>query len=238
MPKPVLVAVLVCALTGPLAAQNAAQATDPPAIVAQGEAVVREAPDVAWVQIAVEARGAKPEDARGRAGDAMTSVMTALKSHVPAQAVKTSIFTVQPEMDYSAGGPRLRDYVARNQIEVRVDDLDKLTAIMDATVASGATSISGLRFDVKRRPQAEREALTLAVQDGVARANAIAAGAGRTAGPILRLQEQRMSGQGIRFTGLGQAGGGGGGRGGGAETPITPGEIEIRAVVVLTVAIR
>ena len=78
----------------------------------------------------------------------------------------------------------------------------------------------------------------MAVQDGVGAANGIAAGAGRTAGPILRLQEQRMSGQGIRFTGLGQAGGGGGGRGGGAETPITPGEIEIRAVVVLTVAIR
>lgn len=237
MPKPAIVAVLMCVLTGPLAAQSPTQTVDPPAIVAQGEAVVREAPDVAWVQIAVEARGAKPEEARGRAGDAMTSVMTALKAHAPAQAIKTSTFTVQPEMDYSNGGPRLRDYVARNQIEVRVDDLDKLTPIMDASVGSGATSISGLRFDVKRRPQAEREALSLAVQDGMARANAIAAGAGRTAGAIIRLQEQRVSGQGIRFAGLAQ-GGGGGGRGGGAETPITPGEIEIRAVVVLTVAIR
>ena len=238
MTKPVLVAVLVCALAGPLAAQNPPQSTDPPSIVAQGEAVVKEAPDVAWVQIAVEARGAKPEDARGKAADAMTSVMNALKTHVPAQAVKTATFTVQPEMDYSSGGPRLRDYVARNQLEVRVDDLEKLTAIMDATVASGATSISGLRFDVKRRPQAEREALTLAVQDGMARANAIAAGAGRTAGALIRMQEQRVSGQGIRFGAMGGAGGGGGRGGAAPETPVTPGEIEIRAIVVLTVAIR
>src|SRR5262245_38140587 len=113
MPKPVLISVLVCAMAGPLAAQTPAQTPDPPSIVAQGEAVVKEAPDVAWVQIAVEARGAKPEDARGKAGDAMTSVMNALKSHVPAQAIKTATFTVQPEMDYSGGGPRLRDYVAR-----------------------------------------------------------------------------------------------------------------------------
>ena len=218
----------------------ASQAPVPPenVIVAQGEAVMKQAPDVAWVTVAVEARGGRPEEARERAATATTSVLAALKTHVPATAIKTSGFSVVPEMDYRSG-PQVKGYVARNQLEVQVDNLDKLPQVMDASVSSGATTVSGLRFDVKTRPQVEREALRLAVQDGMARAEAIAKGAGRTLGPIMRMQEQRMTGQGIRFSGLSQTAGAGGGRGGAAEsTPVTPGEIEIRAIVVLTVGIR
>ena len=43
-----------------------AQSSEPPVIVAQGDATIRQAPDVAWVQIGVEARGNKPEEARQR----------------------------------------------------------------------------------------------------------------------------------------------------------------------------
>jgi uncharacterized protein YggE len=132
----------------------------------------------------------------------------------------------------------VKDYVARNQVEVRVDDLQKLAGVIDVSVGSGATSISSLRFDVKARAQLEREALRLAVEDGMERARAIASGAGRALGALVRLTEQRQSSQGIVF----RPAGGGGGRAGGAafatETPIAPGEIEIRAVVTLTVALK
>jgi uncharacterized protein len=212
---------------------------DGPVVVAQGEAVVRQAPDVAWVQVSVEARGIRPEEARERAATAMTAVMGTLKQHVPPTAIRTSGYSIVPEMEYTQGASRLKGYIARNQLEVLVDDLAKLTSVMDASVTSGATSISSLRFDVKARPQIERDALRLAVQDAMARAQAIAAGASRTLGPIVRVQEQRVTGQGVRLTGF--AGGGGGGRGGQAveaSTPLNPGEIEIRAVVTLTVTLR
>ena len=84
----------------------------------------------------------------------------------------------------------MRGYIVRNQIEVRVDDLDKLGAVIDAAGASGATSIAGLRFDLKDRAVVERDALRLAVEDAMARARAIAAGAKATLGPILRIEEQ------------------------------------------------
>jgi uncharacterized protein YggE len=216
--------------------QNQAEAS---VVVAQGEAVVRQAPDVAWVQVAVEARGLRPEEARERAATAMTSVLGALKQHVPATAIRTSGYSIVPEMEYVQGSSRLKGYIARNQLEVNVEDLLKLTSVMDASVTSGATSIASLRFDVKARPQIERDALRLAVQDGMARAQAIAAGASRTLGAIVRLQEQRVTGQGVRLTTF--AGGGGGGRGGQTaetSTPVNPGEIEIRAVVTLTVSLR
>ena len=74
-------------------------------------------------------------------------------------------------------GANERGYIARNQIDVRVDDLDRLGPAIDAAGASGATSMAGLRFDLKDRAGAEREALRLAVEDAMARAKAIAAGA-------------------------------------------------------------
>ena len=221
------------------AATASAQTTpsqDPPVIVAQGEAIVRPAPDVAWVQVSVEARGAKPEEARQRAADAMTSVLATLKPIVPPANLRTSGLSVTPEMDFTSGGSRLKGYLARNQVEARVDNLELLSKVMDASIGSGATSITGLRFDVKARAQHERDALRSAVQDAMERAQAMAAGAGRALGPIVRIQEQRMSSVPYRV-GLAGAGGGRAGQMQDA-TPIAPGEIEIRAVVVLTASLK
>jgi uncharacterized protein YggE len=224
---------VLCAV--PARAQ-APQSPDAPVIVAQGDATIRQAPDIAWVQIGVEARGSKPEDARQRGAEAMTLVLAVLRQHLPAEALKTSSFSVQPEMEYISGSSRVKGYVARNQVEARVDDLERLSAVMDAGVSSGATSISGMRFDVKARAKLERDALKLAVQDATERAQAIAAGAGRAVGPIVRIQEQRIAG-GPVFRAA-QSGGGGGRGGAATETPLALGEIEIRAIVVLTVAIK
>ena len=219
-----------------LNAQGAQSDPDRPVIVAQGEALLQRAPDVAWVQLGVEARGGKPEEARERAAEAMTAVLDALKKSVPQEAIKTSGYSVFPEMDYTAGGSRLKGYLARNQVEVRVEDLAKLTGVMDASVASGATSVSSLRFDIKARVELEREALRLAVQDAMARARAIAAGAGKNVGAIVRIQEQRVSSPRFETMSGERSAGIGGGRGG-TPVPVTPGVIDVRATTTLTVSI-
>jgi uncharacterized protein YggE len=127
----------------------------------------------------------------------------------------------------------VKGYIARNQVEVRVDDLKKLGGVIDAAGASGATSMSGLRFDIKDRAIIERDALRLAVQDAMARARAIATGAGATLGPIVRIDEQGDSAPpgiyAMRMTASAA---------GAPETPINPGELEIRASVTLTVGIK
>jgi uncharacterized protein YggE len=230
VPRSLLLALLIICLGVPAAAQTA---QDLPVVVAQGEATVRRPADVASVSIAVEARGATPEAARQQAAQAMTSVMSTLRKSLPADAVKTARFTVQPEMDYSDNRPRVRGYVARNQVEARVDDLDRLPGVLDASASSGATSIAGLRFDLKKRDEAEREALRLAVEDGMARAEAIARGARRDLGGLVRIVEQRAVDGPIRpMFAMADA------ERSSTPTPITPGEIEIHAQVTLTVALK
>jgi uncharacterized protein len=206
-------------------------------IVTQGEATLTVPPDRAFVQMSAEGRAQKAGDAQRLAADAMTSLQNALKSAgVLADAIRTIGYTLTPENDYVNGRQQFRGFLARNQIEVRVDDLGKLSSIIDATGTSGAASVSGLRFDVKNRSTVEQAALKQAVADAMSRATVIAAGANKTVGGIVRIQEQRMSQPGpVRYAMDTFSGGRGGG---GGPTPVEPGEVEIRAQVTLTVSIK
>ena len=216
-------------------AVQASASGDGPVIIAQGAATVQQPADVARIQIAVETRGPRPEDARQQAAITMTSVMTTLKKLVSADAIKTSIFSVQPEMEYPNNTPRVKNYLARNQIEIRLDDLEKLAAVLDASVSSGATTVAGLRFDVKKHAEIEQDALRLAVGDAIARAQAMASGAGRSLGPVVRIQEARVTGGPVMQRMTMDAGAAGRSA---VATPVTPGEIEVRAEVTLTISIR
>jgi len=206
-----------------------------PVVVAQGEALLTLPADRAYVQIGAEGRGSKPSDAQRIAANAMNGILSALKTlGFGADALQTTSYSLQPEYDFVSGERRLRDYVARNVVEVRVDDLARLPDVLDDAGASGAASVSGLRFDLKDRSAAEREALRLAVQDGMTRAQAMATGAGKALGAIVRVQEQRTSPPSPVFqTALASAGGRAA-----PSTPIESGEIQVRAEVTLSVALR
>jgi uncharacterized protein YggE len=207
----------------------------PPVVVTTGEAVVKRAPDRAWVTIAAESRAKTPVEAQKLNADAMASVMQKLKGlGIGGDAVKTTSYNLQPEFDFNNGRRTLRGYLARNAIEVRVDDLAKTGAVLDAAVSAGATNVSGVRFDLKDRAAVEREALSQAVADARARATAAASGAGVAVDRILRIEEQRASVPEpypvMRTMAAGAAAA--------AEPPIAPGEVEIRVSVTMTSAIK
>src|SRR6266542_5591873 len=99
-------------------------ASEGPVIVTTGEGVVKLAPDRAWISIAAESRAKSPREAQRTNADAMKAVLDKLKAMgLPADAIRTSGYDLQPEFDYANGRQTLRDYLARNSVEVRIDDL-------------------------------------------------------------------------------------------------------------------
>ncbi|MDH4064535.1 MAG: SIMPL domain-containing protein [Acidobacteriota bacterium] len=208
----------------------------PPVVVVQGEGVVRMAPDQAFVRIAAESRSRNPKEAQSTNAEAMASVQQRLVSAgVSKDAIRTLVIALEQEFDYAGGRQTLRGYVARNVIEVRVDDLARLGEVLDTSVGGGATSMQGLRFDIKQRLQAERDALANAVTEALARADAAARGAGRTVDRVLRIDEagapsviRPQSMDMARMTVAGAP----------PPTPVAEGEIEIRARVTVTAAIK
>jgi hypothetical protein len=232
-----VLAALMIASAAPLAAQ-ARQGPDVPpvpVVITMGEGTVRRAPDRAWVTIAAESRARTAQDAQRANADAMTAVTAKLKSSgVPADAIQTTSYDLQPEFDYANGKQTLKGYVARNQIQVKVDTLSKLGDIIGASVATGATNVSNVRFDVQDRDAAEREALRMAVADARKRADAAAAGAGMHVEAVLKVEEQRdvvvPQPRPMMMASRAEAAP--------AAVPIEAGEIEIRARVTMVAGIR
>ena len=228
---PVMLALGVQNPTAPSATQ-----AEGPVVVTTGEGVVKLAPDRVWVSIAAESRARSPREAQRTNADAMKAVIDRLKAiGLGEDAIRTSGYDLQPEFDYVNGRQSLRDYVARNAIEVRVDDMTRAGDVLDMAVGSGATSVSGVRFDLKDRTSPERDALRNAVADARRRADAAAAGAGMKVERVIRIEEHRsMTPEPrpmtmARQTMMADAA---------AAPPIVPGEIEVRVSVTLTSSIR
>ena len=206
-----------------------------PVVVTTGEGVVKHAPDRAWVSIAAESRAKSPREAQRVNADAMAAVLQKIKGlGLAPDAIRTTAYQLQPEFDYANGRQSLRGYLARNVIEVRVDDVARVGEVLEAAVGSGATSVGGVRFDLKDRERAEREALRRAVADARGRAEAAASGADLRVSGILRIDEQRafvpeprpvMMRQAMEMSAA-------------EAPPIAPGEIEVRVTVTLTASIK
>lgn len=209
--------------------------SDADLVVTTGEAVVRAAPDVAHVTIAVTARARSPRDAQRLSSTAMTEVLQRVAgAGIAREAVRTQALDLQPQFDYSNGRQVLREYLARNSVDVRVDDLARLGDVIDAAVAGGSNEVGDIRFDFKDRSGLEREALRLAVADARARADAMAAGASRTLDRVVRIEDQRSTvmpppSPRVMMAAAAPAE---------MATPIAPGQLEVRATVTLTARLK
>jgi uncharacterized protein len=232
-----LTVILVLTAAPALAQQPPAPAPEPPVVVTSGEGVIEVAPDRAWITITAESRAGNPRDAQKRNADAMAPVLDKIKAAgVPAEAIKTVGYDLQQEWDYVNNRRISRGYVARNTVEVRVDTIERVGELLEMAVGSGATSVGGIRFDLKDRDKLEADALRLAVTEARRLAEAAAAGAGRTIERVQRIDAQPMGGPvpmpRLAFAREQAA------NADSAAPPISAGQIEIRAHVTLTSVLK
>jgi hypothetical protein len=216
-------------------AQQPVPVQSEPVVVVSGEGTVVAVPDRAWITISAESRAPSPREAQRRNAEVMRPVQDKLRgAGVPADAIRTVSYDVQYEWDFVSGKRVGRGYVARNTIEVRVDTIDRVGDLLEIAVGAGATSLGGVRFDLKDQSRLEREALRLAVADARLKAEAAAAGAGRAIDRIVRIDEQGvvmppMPVRAVREAAQLAAD---------SAPPISAGQTEIRARVTLTAALK
>ena len=213
---------------------EAQQPRGEPVVVTSGTGVLQVVPDRAWVSITAESRAPNPRDAQRRNAEAMSPVQAKLlAAGIPADAIRTTAYDLQPEWDFVNNRRVSRGYVARNTIEVRVDATDRVGEVLEIGVGSGATALGGIRFDLKDRARIEREALRLAVSDARAKADAAAAGAGQTVSRVIRIEEQGViQDSPVQFRAVAQE------LARSDSPPIAVGQMELRAQVTLTVELK
>src|SRR5262245_44998173 len=228
-----IVSCALAAFASTVWAQNTAPAE--PVVIVSGDGIVKAAPDQAFVTIGAESRAKAPKEAQSANATAMTAVQQKLAAAgIPKDAIRTLAYDLQLESDWVNGRQVPRGYVARNSIEVRLDDIARVGEVIDLAVSGGATAVHNVRFDLKQREALEREALKRATADARARAEAAAAGAGRSIDRVVRIEEptgRPMPPQPMMMMREAAAATA-------PPTPVAPGELEIRAVVSLTATLK
>jgi uncharacterized protein YggE len=169
------------AFAAPAGADNAPDRT----ISVSGTAQVTLKPDVAYVTFGTMTNDKSAAAARDANNTLMGKVMAALKTQGVDvdRDVKTVNYSIYPR--YDNNGTTITGYEVNNSIQVKVRNLDKLGAIMDAAVTAGANLSSGLYFDVEDNEAAYNQALVKAIENARQRAETLAKSAGGTVGTVV-----------------------------------------------------
>jgi uncharacterized protein YggE len=161
-------------------------------IVVTGRGEVDVPPDVAVVSIGVDVRRPTVAEAREVAARAQTGVIEALRRAGVGDAdVRTTELAIQPDYEHTPVGRRLLGYTARNVVEARVRDLDRVQRAIDDAVAAGGdeTRLDGLRFELDDPAAARRRARAEAIEAARADAEQIASSLGVRLGEPIAVEE-------------------------------------------------
>ncbi|MFL6111428.1 MAG: SIMPL domain-containing protein [Catenulispora sp.] len=180
-------------LTPALAAETGPLAPDAfPGITVQGVGKVTGTPDTLVLTLSVSKTAGDVTTAMNGLATTMTAVQNSLKaSHVADADQKTSGLGVGPEYDYSGNKRNLTGYQATENLTVTLRDTKAAGAAISAAAAAGgdATQISGLSTDLQNNSGPLNQARDAAFNDAKTKATQYAKSAGRTLGPVVRVEE-------------------------------------------------
>ena len=156
-----------------------------------GHGDVRAAPDMAQIMAGVTTNAATAAQALAANSARMKTVFAALqKLGIPDKNIQTANFSVSPQ--YASGNneaPRLTGYQVNNEVSVRLEDVSKVGAGLDALVAAGANQMNGISFDIAAPAPLLEKARADAIADARARAETYARAAGVSLGTIISISE-------------------------------------------------
>ena len=165
-------------------------------ITVVGDSQAKVSPDTALITFSVVTQGkqafdVQQENAR-KSESVKQAVQAATKDAKVEVEIKTSDYSLNPQQDnYSFKTPKILGYDVKNTVTVSINSLDQVGAIIDAATKAGANSVDGIRFVVSEASPAQGDALNLASQLAMAKAEAIARSLN---GKIVRVVETREGG--------------------------------------------
>lgn len=188
-------ALLAALLAAPALAQPVPP--KPPSFTLTGEGKAAAKPDLALITAGVVSEAKTAREALDANTAAMTRLIAAVKTAgVEDRDVATSGFSVQPRYVFSQRNdgtqeaPRITGYEVRNSVSLRVRDLAKFGALLDAAVTEGSNQIDGIAFDIADKDRLFDEARKAAFADARRRAEIYAEAAGVKLGRLIDLSEQ------------------------------------------------
>ncbi len=199
-------------------------------ILVVGEGTVSIKPDQAQAIIGVETTGVTVREATQESAEIMEALLAALREQgVADKDIQTSGYSLWSERTDQKPALGTEDdedeasviYRVNNTVRVTVQDLDKLSSILDTAIDAGANAIHGISFSISDPSALETQARIKAVADAKAKAQELADLTGVRVGAVVSVSE--VIGMGTypapvrEMAAMGLGGGAG---------PISPGEMD------------
>ena len=201
-----------------------------------GEGKVMAKPDIAMVSlyIVTEAATSKTaQDENSRKSKAVTDFLK--KQKVDDKDIKTSGYNIYPQYRYPQNDkPAITGYQVNQTMDVKIRDLEKVSAILDGVVTAGANQVNNLGFQIDEPEKLKAEARQKAIEDARKKASDLEDQLGIHLGKIVNFSENIGGYPGpVLYE---KAMGIGGGMGGGPSVP--SGENEITVDISITYQIK
>jgi uncharacterized protein YggE len=204
-----------------------------------GQGKVTAVPDVAILNLGIQAQELSVAQAQAEAAAAMDKVVQALKDQgVAEKDIQTQNFSIQKltRWDNDKQVQVLLGYQVTNTVTAKVRQVDKAGSVIDAVAAAGGdlTIVNNIGFTVDDPSPYQAQARQKAVADAQARAQQLADNAGVTLGsPTYITENTYFPGPIYRSAAMDATGG----AAPVPETSISPGEIDITSNVQIAYSI-
>ena len=177
------------------AAANGNQQTG---ISVSGNGKVTVTPDVAVIQLGIQAQAKTVADAQSQAAKAMNDVMAALTGNgVTQKDIQTQYFNIQQTTTYDNVKQQqiITGYEVSNVVSAKVRDVTKAGSVIDAVTAAGGdlTRVNSIQFSLDNPAAATDKAREMAMADAKDTATQLAKLAGVTLGKPISISENNTS---------------------------------------------
>jgi len=203
----------------------------PPVLVINGSAQIFVAPDEATIRLGIVRQAPTAQTAQEQTNVVAKEILNAIvKVGVQANQIQTARLVLTPvyapRNPESRDAPRIVSYNATNVVSVRVENLSLVGGVVDAGLKAGANQVEGIQFGLRNDLASRGEALKRAVQEARTKAQIMADALGVNIVEVLEANEGGVSVVPFAEAGMQRLAVA-------AETPVSPGQIQVQANVVI-----
>lgn len=159
----------------------------PRTISVSGSGTVDATPDIARLSLAVQRRDVSMDVARDSTVKVSRDFLALCKKlGIPEKKIRTSGLTINPEYrwDEKENKQVFIGYFVQRQLQVEINDLDKLGDVIEGAIDAGVNEVSPPALDSSKAKDLNRDALAAATADAKANAERIATSLGVKLGPV------------------------------------------------------
>lgn len=173
-------------------AVNSVQTTKTDLFQVTGQGSATAVPDTAHISFGVTKQATTVQDAQNQTNTVVNAILDALKKlGINTKDLKTTNYSVNPNYNFNAGTQTITGYTVTQNIDLKVQPLDKVNESIDTITKNGANLVGQVSFGFTddKEQQLENEARKDAVTKARSKAESLSKAAGVHLGNVINIQE-------------------------------------------------